>query len=717
MNFGRKNKNSENNYPFQNPALNFEERADDLVARMSLKEKIQQMLYKAPAIPRLGILPYDWWNECLHGVGRAGIATVFPQAIGFGATFDADLIFRIATAISDEARAKHHEAQRRKDYGRYKGLTFWTPNINLFRDPRWGRGQETYGEDPYLTAQLGIAFIKGLQGDHPKYLKLVATPKHYVVHSGPEYDRHRFNAIANPKDLSESYLPHFKACIQEGKAESIMGAYNRTNGEVCCGSPTFLQKILREEWGFQGYVVSDCGAIDDFHRHHKVTKNAEESAALAVNNGCDLNCGHTFKALNKAVKKGLITEETITRSVRRLMLARLKLGMFDPPNLVPYQNIPLSVNDSPAHRELALQAALASCVLLKNENRFLPLDPTKYKTIAIIGPNANDKEVLLGNYNGTPSQSSTPKEGLIEYCRKNLPTIRILYTKGCDIESTSTAGFDEAINMANQSDLVILCLGLSAKLEGEQGIGHYGDREYVELPPIQQQLFAKIHRVGKPIVCVLLNGGPVSIPEIHEKVPAILEAWYPGEEGGTAIAQILFGKYSPGGRMPITTVEKTTDLAPLSDYNMQGRTYRFLTKPPLYPFGYGLSYTSFQYSNWKLSKTTLTGNEEIQLSGILKNTGIMTGDEVVQIYIKRSHPTVKVPHYSLRKFARIHLEPNEDKTLYFTLTSMDFSYIDDHGNCCKDPGVVQIYIGGSQPDDRSLHLTGNTSLKLELEII
>lgn len=691
---------------YKDPSQPIDVRVKDLISRMTLNEKISQMLHESPAIPRLDIPEYNWWNECLHGVARAGIATVFPQAIGLAATFNPDLVYQVATAISDEARAKHHEAVRNGDRGIYKGLTFWSPNINIFRDPRWGRGQETYGEDPYLTGRMGVAFVKGLQGNHPKYLKLVATPKHYAVHSGPEKDRHHFDARVSPKDLRETYLPAFKECVQEAKAESVMGAYNRTNGEPCCGSKTLLQKILREEWGFDGYVVSDCGAISDFHLHHKITNSPQESAAMAVKNGCDLNCGNTYGSLLIAVQEGLITEEEIDRAVTRLFKARFKLGMFDPPEMVPYAQIPYEVNDCPEHRQLALKAARESIVLLKNQNNLLPLKKD-LKSIAVIGPNADVLEVLLGNYNGTPSKYVTPLEGI-----KNAvsPDTKVIYAKGCDLTGTSKEGFDEAVEAARNADVVIMCMGLAPSIEGEEGDAvnsdASGDRIHIDLPGVQEELLKEIHATGKPIVLVMLNGSAVAINWANEHIPAILEAWYPGEEGGTAIADVIFGNYNPAGRLPVTFVKSVDDLPPFTDYSMKNRTYRYIEKEPLYPFGFGLSYTTFQYSNLTLSAKEIGTSENLTISVDVQNTGKMAGDEVVQLYLTDLEASVVVPKCQLRGVQRINLAPGEKKTVTFTLTPRQMALIDNEGRCILEPGTFKISVGGCQPDERSKKLGG-----------
>ncbi|MHA1698797.1 MAG: glycoside hydrolase family 3 C-terminal domain-containing protein [Promethearchaeota archaeon] len=688
----------------------FEERVEDLIGRMTLKEKILQMCYSAPEIKRLKIPRYHWWNECLHGVGRAGIATVFPQAIGLAATFNPRLIFEIAKVISTEARAKHHEFVRQGDRGRYKGLTFWSPNINIFRDPRWGRGQETYGEDPYLAGRLGVAFVKGLQGDDPKYLKVVATPKHFAVHSGPEKLRHKFNVLVSPKDLHETYLPAFRACAVEGGAESVMCAYNRVNGKPACANDDLLQKILRDKWNFKGYVVSDCGAIDDFHRigGHKFTKNKSESAAIAVKNGCDLNCGNTFKALKKAVKKGLITEKEINGAVKRLFLARFKLGMFDPPEMVKYANIPYSLNDSEEHRQLALHAARQSIVLLKNEDSLLPLDDS-IKDIAIVGPNSDLLISLLGNYEGTPSKYSTPLDGIRNKAKKL--GINVQFERGCDFKKADQSGFDDAIKAVNDSDITIACMGINPKMEGEQRlVGGDDDRMTLELPKIQQDFLKNVKDSGKPVILILLNGSPIAIPWAQKNVPAILEAWYPGEEGGNAIADIMFGEYSPASRLPITFHESTLDLPDFSDYSMKGRTYRYLTRAPLFPFGFGLSYSSFKYSKLTLSSKEIQAGSKLTVSVTVKNVGMRASDEVIQLYLRDLESSVETPKHSLQGVKRIHLKKGETKIVKFDLIPRQMAVFTNDGECMIEPGEFQIWLGGHQPDDRSKELLPRAGL-------
>lgn len=678
------------------------ERVEDLVARMTLEEKVAQMRYSATAIPRLGVPEYNWWNECLHGVGRAGIATVFPQAIGMAATWDVGLIERVATAISDEGRAKHHDFVRQGQRQIYQGLTFWTPNINIFRDPRWGRGQETYGEDPYLTSAIGVTFVRALQGHHPHYLKAAACAKHYAVHSGPEGDRHHFNAIASERDMRDTYLPAFEALVRVAKVESVMGAYNRTNGEPCCASPTLLQKILRDEWGFEGHVVSDCWAIIDLYKHHKVVDTPEEAAALAVNNGCDLNCGDTFPYLPGSVQQGLIEEATLDRAVKRLFTTRMKLGMFDPEDLNPYTQIPLEVNDSEAHRQLAIQTAQESMVLLRNVSQTLPLSP-ELERVAVIGPNADWPEVLLGNYNGTPSHTITPLEGI----RAALPDADVTYARGCDITSKDTSGFDEAVALARDAQVAILFLGLSQAVEGEEGQQEgveegeksTGDRKDITLPGVQEDLLKAVHATGTPVVLVLINGGIVAVNWADENVPAILEAWYPGQAGGTAIADVLFGEYNPAGRLPVTVYKGIEQLPDFTNYDMAGRTYRYLTDQPLYPFGHGLSYTRFDYSSLRLSAPTITANGSVTVSLEITNSGDRAGEEVVQLYLRDVEASIVRPNLELKGFTRFALEPGQTRTIHFHIPASLMSFYQD-GIHTVEPGEVEVRVGASSADIR-----------------
>jgi beta-glucosidase len=711
-------------FPFRDPSRPLDERVNDLVSRLTVEEKAGQMLHEAPAVPRLGIPAYNWWSEGLHGVARAGIATVFPQAIALAAMWNARRLHEVAVTIGDEARAKHHEFLRHEDRGYYKGLTYWSPNINIFRDPRWGRGHETYGECPFLTARLGVAFVRGLQGDDPKYLKLVATPKHFAVHSGPEALRHSFDAVVSLKDLRETYLPAFHACVTEANAESIMAAYNRTNGEPCCASQALLVRILRSEWGFQGYVVSDCWAIRDFHEHHHVTTTAEESAALAVKAGCDLNCGCTYEHIPAAVAQGLLSESDLDRCLVRLFQARFRLGMFDPPESVPFARIPYEVNDCERHAELALVTARESLVLLKNRAHLLPLS-RELASIAVLGPNADDRTVLLGNYNGTPSRSVTPLEGIR---RAVSARTKVWYAKGCERTGTRSEGVDrsailsEACSMAERAEVVVLCLGLDAAIEGEQGDATNseaaGDKTSLALPGLQQRLLEEVAALGKPTIVVLLSGSALAVDWADEHAGAILQAFYPGQAGGTAIADVLFGNHSPAGRLPVTFPRSLADLPAFHDYALRARTYRYLEKEPLYPFGFGLSYTRFAYSELVLSKPSLGDeSDSVELSALVTNVGSHTSDEVVQVYVKDLEASSVVPHHDLRGFERVTLAPGEARRVSFRLSARDFSLIDDAGRRVLEPGRFRVTLGGSQPDARSVALLGQAPLVAEVEFM
>jgi beta-glucosidase len=686
--------------PYKDPSLPIEKRVDDLVSRMTLAEKVSQMMNAAPAIDRLEIPEYEWWNEGLHGVARAGVATVFPQAIGLAATWDTNLMAQVADVISTEARAKHNEFVRHNDRGRYKGLTFWSPNINIFRDPRWGRGHETYGEDPYLTARLGVEFVKGLQGSDPRYLKVVATPKHYAVHSGPEPERHSFDAKIDERDLRETYLPAFRATVMEAKAASVMCAYNRTNAEPCCSNNRLMMDILRKEWGFDGYVVSDCGAITDIWKGHQFTKTEEAASAVAVKAGTDLACGREYTALIKAVKDGLISEAEIDVSLKRLLTARFRLGMFDPPEMVAYARIPFSENDSAAHRALSRKAAQESIVLLKNETNTLPLKKD-IKTIAVIGPNADAPEVLLGNYSGKPSKSVTPLAGIRNAVS---PNTKVLYALGTSLtgESVGLKQTEEAVTLARQADVAIVVLGLSAALEGEEmkvrteGF-RGGDRTEIALPKAQEALLQAVSATGKPVVLVLLNGSALAVNWANHSVPAILDAWYPGEEGGTALADVLFGDYNPAGRLPVTFYKSVDQLPPFTDYNMLGRTYRYFKGDPLYPFGFGLSYTKFSYGNLKLSTNKVKAGDELKITAEVRNVGELAGDEVVQLYLTDVAATVPVPIRSLAGVKRVFLKPGEKQNVSFVVNREQMSVIDDNGKRIIEPGEFLISIGGKQP--------------------
>jgi beta-glucosidase len=692
---------------YLDPSKPLEERVENLVSQMTLEEKISQLLNDAISIDRLNIPKYNWWSEALHGVGFAGVATVFPQAIGLAASYDLDLMNRVATAISDEGRAKHHEAVRNNKRKIYQGLTFWSPNVNIFRDPRWGRGQETYGEDPYLTSKMGVVFVKGLQGDHPRYLKLVATPKHYVAYSGLENERHKFDAKVSKKDLWETYLPAFAACIREGKAEAIMGAYNRVNGEPCCASEFLLEEILRKKWGFEGHVVSDCGAIKDIFQDHKVVETGAEAAAMAINAGCDLFCSVSIFTKKKkkirwdwvriAVENGLLTENTIDKAVNRLFKARFLLGMFDPPELVPYAKIPYSVNDCKEHRNLALEAAKKTIVLLKNEGHLLPLDKN-LKKIAVIGPTADNKDVLLGNYNGLPSKYTTILDGI----RKTVSDqTEVLFSKGCPLKEKSSEGFNEAINIARDADIVILILGISPRLEGEEGDAIEselrGDRLDISLPGSQEDLLKALYSQGKPIALILTGGSALSFNYAKDNIPSILYAWYPGEEGGKAVAEVIFGDYNPAGRLPVTFYKSNDDLPDVRDYNMVGRTYRYFDGEPLYPFGYGLSYTNFEYSSLKISSEEAKGGEPVKISVDVENIGKREGEEVVQLYLSQSPQSFRLPIRELRGFERICLGAREKKTVTFEINKKDYSIVNMEGERVIQPGKVTVFVGGSQP--------------------
>ncbi len=693
---------SEQKPVYLDPDSSIGNRVEDLLKRMTLEEKISQMVHNAEAIDRLGIPAYTWWNECLHGVARAGMATVFPQAIGLAATWDDALVKKIASATGDEARAKHHAAARQGNRNMYFGLTFWSPNINIFRDPRWGRGHETYGEDPYLTGAIGTAFVRGLQGNHPIYLKAAACAKHYAVHSGPEPERHTFNAEVSPRDLWETYLPAFESLVRKGRVEAVMGAYNRVNGEVCCASPTLLGKILRRKWKFAGHVVSDCAAIDDFHLHHKVTSSPGESAALAVRNGCDLNCGCTYASLKDAVEKGLITEKEIDASVRRLLRTRFKLGMFDPEERVPYTRIPAGIVNCSRHRKLALAAARESIVLLKNEGNLLPLRKD-LKSILVTGPSAMNQEVLPGNYNGFSGNMTTVLEGIVS--RVSLGT-QVNCVEGCGYKD-GPRNLDVVKYNATQADVIIAVMGLSPRLEGEEGEEEAeagGDRINIGLPAVQENYVKYLHGLGKPVVLVLLNGSALAVNLAHENIPAILTAWYPGEAGGNAVADVLFGNYSPGGRLPVTFYKSVDDIPPFKDYAMQGRTYRYFEKEPLYPFGFGLSYTTFAYRNLRLSSNKIRSGEPLTATVEVENTGKIAGDEVVQLYVSWPDTPFPAPLRSLKGFRRVHLLPGQKKEVSFRLSRKEYSIVNDDGKRIVPPGVYTIHAGGSQPDSRSMAL-------------
>jgi beta-glucosidase len=834
-------------FSFQNPELTFEDRVDDLLSRMTLDEKISQLNYESKAVDRLGIPAYNWWNECLHGVARSGIATVYPQGIGLAATWDKEMMNRVAVSISDEGRAKYHDFISKGKRGIYQGITFWTPNINIFRDPRWGRGMETYGEDPFLTGNMAVQFIKGLQGDDPKYYKSIATAKHFAVHSGPESLRHSFNVAPSELDYRNTYLKAFEQTVREADVASVMCAYQRLYDEPCCGSSPLLNDILRNEWGFDGYVVTDCWALVDFYAkgHHEVVQTPAEAAALAFSNGTDVNCGSVSPHLAEAVEKGLITEDQINVAVKRLLLARFQMGQFDADSLVSFVSIPYSVVDSKEHQELALEAARKSMVLLKNEKNTLPLSK-QLKKIAVIGPNANDVDVLLANYNGIPSNPVTPLEGI----KQKLPNAEVLYSLGCehaerlptlepipasalftdetlkenglkaefwdnakwegepkysrvdqsvnyywwdkapyeDLDGDNFSArwtgylvvpvsgeyaiggdgffhyevkvndsivgkhssihhsvkkyaylqleagkhykievnfFDthgdanvsllwsmprkdlekEAISMAKQADVVVLFMGLSPRLEGEEmpveveGFSG-GDRIRIDLPDFQQDFIKKIYAIGKPTVLVMLNGSAVAINWENDNIPAILEAWYPGQAAGTAIADVLFGDYNPAGRLPLTFYKSEKDIPEFENYNMEGFTYRYFRGAPLYPFGYGLSYTTFEYSEPTMDQPQLSvGNGAVIVKVDVKNTGTRAGEEVVQLYIADKTSADPRPQKDLRGFERISLNVGESRTIGFEINPSKLAY----WNVAKHAyvptvGQYEIMVGSSSAD-------------------
>ncbi|MDR2534951.1 MAG: glycoside hydrolase family 3 C-terminal domain-containing protein [Treponema sp.] len=673
-----------------------EKNIQGLISQMTLEEKVSQLTYTSPAIPRLGIPEYNWWNECLHGVARAGLATVFPQAIGLAATFDEEFIRKVASAISDEARAKYNEAVKQENRGQYWGLTFWTPNINIFRDPRWGRGQETYGEDPYLTSRIGLAFVQGLQGEDPdNQLKAAACAKHFAVHSGPESQRHTFNAQVSKKDLFETYLPAFKLLVEHG-VESVMGAYNRTLDEPCCGSVYLLKKILRETWGFKGHVVSDCWAIRDFHENHKITNSPEESAGLALNNGCDLNCGCTFPYLTAAYKKGLVTEEAINTALTRLLRTRFKLGMFDDPAKDPYKSLGREVVNSEKHRKLALEAAQKSIVLLKNHNNLLPLDD-KPKRILLVGPSAANLHTLLGNYYGISPQLVTILEGLAEKTREKYG-INIEYRQGC-LQYEDNHPSNIQFGSANEAEAVIAVFGLDGAMEGEEGDAiasdSNGDREYIELPPWQLEYLQKIKAAGKPVILILTGGSPIAIPE--DIADAILFVWYPGEQGGAAVADILFGDISPSGKLPITFPASTSQLPAYDDYAMKGRTYRYMKEKPLYPFGFGLSYTTFRFDELNPSCKEISAGEELLLPVSVSNLGNRDAETVIQIYVSKDNRSDDEPIVSLRAFRRVWVPKSGAVTVNFTLGSSIFESVNAEGEQVLIPGSYTVYAADAAP--------------------
>lgn len=700
-------------------SLKDEERVKDLVSRMTLEEKASQLRYNAPAIKRLGIPFYNWWNEALHGVARAGAATVFPQPIGLAASFHDEFLEEIGDITATEGRAKYNEQQRQGDRGLYKGITFWSPNINLFRDPRWGRGHETYGEDPYLTSRMGVAYIKGLQGEG-KRLKSAACVKHFAAHSGPEKGRHSFNSVVSEKDLAESYFPAFEACVKEAKVEGAMGGYNRLNGEAACGSYHLIQEILREKWGFDGYYVSDCGAIKDFHMNHMITKTPAQSAALAIKSGCDLNCGAVYLHVLQAYEEGLVTEEEIDRAVTHVMMTRMRLGMFDAST--EYDEIPYEANDSREHHEAALKAAEESMVLLKNDG-ILPLKKEKLKTVAVIGPNADSREILKGNYNGTATEQYTILEGL----RHELgDQVRIFYSEGCHLYRENVEALaegddriSEAVSMAQRSDVVFLCLGLDARLEGEEGDANNSyagaDKKDLEFPDSQKHLMEAVCAVGKPVIFLISTGSAMNLSYAGEKGNAILQTWYPGQMGGIAAANLLFGKTVPSGKLPVTFYAPTQKLPDFENYSMENRTYRFMEGEALYPFGYGLSYGSFSYRDLWVETGDWDKKEKVKVKVKVKNTSSWDCWETVEIYVKLMGSPLAVPNYSLVQFQKVYLKAGEERALTLEVKTQCFQVVDQSGERKWDNTKTVIYAGTSQPDERSIFLTGQRPLALTVQ--
>lgn len=686
----------------------YEKRARELVSKMTLEEKVSQTVNHAAAIPRLGIKAYDWWNEGLHGVARAGVATVFPQAIGLAATFDEDLAEKVADAVSTEARAKYNMQQKYDDTDIYKGLTFWSPNVNIFRDPRWGRGQETFGEDPYLTTRMGVRYVEGLQGHDENYLKVAACAKHFAVHSGPESLRHKFNATCSEKDLWETYLPAFKACVQDAHVEAVMGAYNRTNGEPCCGSKTLLQDILRDKWGFRGHVTSDCWAIRDFYTGHMVAADEVESVTMAMNNGCDINCGNLFAYLKQAVEAGDVKEERLDEALTYLFTARMKLGMFDGKDATPYDSIPYSVVDSAPMRALNLETSEKSIVLLKNADNILPLNKDKIHTIGIVGPNADSRKALVGNYEGTASRYVTVLEGIEDYVGED---VRVMYSEACHLWKDRISGLSqgddrisEVKGVCEQSDVVVVCLGLDADIEGEEGDtgNEYagGDKNNLNLVGLQEEVLETCYASGKPVILVLMTGSAMSVTWAQDHVSAILQAWYPGAQGGKAIAEILFGEKNPEGKLPVTFYNTCEELPEFTDYSMENRTYRYMKQKALYPFGYGLSYSTFEI-NSTLSSDQV-GKDGIDITVNVSNKGGMDGAEAVQVYVKTSEDASL--NWQLKGIKKLYVPSGQSMEGHIHLPLEAFGLYNEEGEFHITDKPATIYVGAQQPDERSKEL-------------
>lgn len=702
-----------------------QQRARELVGKMTLEEKASQLKYDAPAIPRLGVPAYNWWNEGLHGVARAGVATVFPQAIAIGAAFDTELAEKIGDTIAEEGRAKYNAYVKENDRDIYKGLTFWSPNVNIFRDPRWGRGHETYGEDPYLTGELGKAFVDGIQGDG-EYLKAAACAKHFAVHSGPEAVRHKFDAKASKKDMRETYLPAFEKLVKDADVEGVMGAYNRTNGEPCCGSKTLMQDILRGEWGFDGYYVSDCWAVRDFHTNHMVTDTAEESAALALKTGCDVNCGNTYLHMMKAYEQGLVSEEDITLAAERLFTTRFMLGLFDE---TEYDKIGYDRIECKEHLALADRATAESVVLLKNDG-ILPLEKKKLKTVGVIGPNANSRAALIGNYHGTSSRYITVLEGIQDCMGED---VRVYYSEGCHLfkDRVENLGLrqdriSEAVAVAKNSDVVVLCLGLDETLEGEEGdTGNSyasGDKVDLLLPEVQRELLEAVVATGKPVILVNMTGSAMDLRYAQEHCAAIVQAWYPGARGGRVVADILTGEISPSGKLPVTFYRDTEELPDFEDYSMKGRTYRYFTGEVLYPFGYGLTYGSAEISGVKLGGQELADGSEVRLPGgsldslevTVSNTGDRDVEEVVQVYIKALDSTDATPNERLCGFARVSVKTGGQAVVQVPVDRDALTVINDEGEKVSGGSRYAVSVGFGQSDARTEELTGKKCRKIIL---
>ena len=699
-------------------------RAKELVAKMTVEEKASQLRYDAPAIDRLGIPAYNWWNEALHGVARAGTATMFPQAIGLAAAFDEELMKEVGEIIATEGRAKYNEQSKREDRDIYKGLTFWAPNVNIFRDPRWGRGHETYGEDPFLTSSLAVPFVKGIQGDG-EYMKAAACAKHFAVHSGPEGERHFFNAKASKKDLEETYLPAFEACVKEAGVEAVMGAYNRTNDEPCCANKPLMVDTLRGKWGFEGHFVSDCWAVKDFHENHKVTKSPEESAKLALEMGCDLNCGCTYQKIMNAYRAGILSEETITTSCERLFTTRFLLGMFDK---TEYDEIPFDVVECKEHLEVAHRAAKESVVLLKN-NGILPLDKSKIKTIGVVGPNANSRLSLIGNYHGTASRYITVLEGIQDKVGED---VRVLYSEGCDIFKDNISNLSdpnlpdrlsEAKAVADYSDVVVVVLGLDENLEGEEGdAGNQfasGDKINLSLPLPQRQLLYSVLECGKPTIVIDMAGSAIDLSKAQDDADAVLQAFYPGARGGKDVADILFGDVSPSGKLPVTFYKSADDLPDFKDYSMKNRTYRYFTGTPLYPFGYGLTYGDCYVkpeNHLHMDNGSEPDTFDAELTVTVVNDGKVDTDEVVQVYIKDLDSEFATTYPRLCGFKRVHVRAGAETEVTIKLDKKAFTSVNEDGERKIFGKNFKIYFGTQQPDARSEELTGHKCASFDVKL-